>query len=288
MNLRQELWTRGGSMHHWPLDCGLNHSPKTWGKLPWENIHLRRGPRIEPWGMSVVEGWEGCREARDRDKQNGKEGVACSCWKNGRRGWTRVSHCVVEAQEENHWQVSLLGLAVRTSLVREVFREWWEQKEAWQGNSGWGKGVWCLEKEGRHCQLWCGRSVCLWCVLFGLEQVRVLMRRTSWKRLKLLEKVWLMIKQRTRGEWWVWSKVEGLNLEILSLRKDGVGGSSCWYSASCWQKLSFSRHWLRMRQTGWEMGFRMVLRFGIPVVGSRGVRGLSWGPGNSHSNTVVP
>lgn len=36
--------------------------------------------------------------------------------------------------------------------------------------------------------------------------------------------------------------MEGLNLdqrEIHSVRKHGVGGSSCWYSRSCWWQLSF-------------------------------------------------
>lgn len=37
-----------------------------------------------------------------------------------------------------------------------------------------------------------------------------------------------------------------------------------------WELLAvFSRYWLSMRQTGWEMGLKAVSRFGMPVVGER-------------------
>lgn len=48
----------------------------------------------------------------------------------------------------------------------------------------------------------------------------------------------------------------------------------------------FSRHWLRMRQIGWEMGLRVVSRFVVSVVGSRRVKGPR--PENDDSSSVVP
>lgn len=63
MNLRREIWTR---------------DPKS-GEAALREHTFEKRAKGRTGGMSVVKGWEGCREACDRGRTRMGGRVACGC-----------------------------------------------------------------------------------------------------------------------------------------------------------------------------------------------------------------